>query len=138
GSHEGLACTRHEGYAVYKSVPYLVRRAQEDQTWSQTRLRVSAHALRHLLLCCAASWTKTSGTRGQMGNGFNLARLRVNRKVRKVLIRELLFADDAALVSHSAAGLHRLMDSFSAACSEAALIIKKTVVMHQAGSVAGN
>ena len=72
------------------------------------------------------------------GKLFNLARLRAKSKVRKVLVRELLFADDAALVSHSAAGLHRLMDRFSAACSEFALVIsiKKTVVMHQAGSAA--
>ena len=69
------------------------------------------------------------------GKLFNLARLRAKTKVRQVLVRELLFADDAALVSHSAAGLHRLLERFRAACSEFALIIsiKKTVVMHQNG-----
>ena len=76
------------------------------------------------------------------GKLFNLARLRAKSKVQKVLVRELLFADDAALVSHSAAGLHRLMDRFSAACSEFALVIsiKKTVVYAPSGkrSVAGN
>ena len=50
-----------------------------------------------------------------------------------MLVRELLFADDAALVSHSASGLQRLLNKFSAACAEFALVIstKKTVVMHQ-------
>lgn len=54
-------------------------------------------------------------------------------KVCKVLLRELLFADDAALVSHSASGLQRLLNKFSAACSEFAMVIstKETVVMRQ-------
>lgn len=64
---------------------------------------------------------------------FNLARLRAKTKVCKVLVRELFFADDAALVSHSAGGLQRLLNKFSAACSEFAMVIstKKTVVMQQ-------
>ena len=64
---------------------------------------------------------------------LNLARLRAKTKVRTVLVRELLFADDAALVSHSASSLQRLLNKFSAACAEFALVIstKKTVVMHQ-------
>lgn len=64
---------------------------------------------------------------------FNLARLRAKTKVCKVLVRELLFADDAALFSHSASGLQRLLNKFSAACSEFAMVIstKKTVVMRQ-------
>ena len=35
------------------------------------------------------------------GHLFNLPRLRAKTKVRKVLIRELLFADDAALTAHA-------------------------------------
>ena len=35
------------------------------------------------------------------GHLFNLPRLRAKAKVRKVLIRELLFADDAALTAHA-------------------------------------
>ena len=67
------------------------------------------------------------------GKMFNLARLRAKTKVRTVLVRELLFADDAALISLSASGLQRLLNKFSAACAEFALAIstKKTVVMHQ-------
>ena len=67
------------------------------------------------------------------GELFNLARLRDKTKVRKVLVREPLFADNAALVSHSASGIQRLLNKLSAACSEFALVIstKKTVVMPQ-------
>ena len=44
----------------------------------------------------------------------------------------MLFADDAALVSHTQEGLQCLMDRFSKACKEFALInIKKTEVMAQ-------
>ena len=35
------------------------------------------------------------------GNLFNLARLRAKTKVRRALIREMLFADDAALTAHT-------------------------------------
>ena len=52
------------------------------------------------------------------GKLFNIARLRTKTKTLKVLIRELLFADDAALASHSEAGLQRLVDKLSHACKE--------------------
>ncbi|KAI8510155.1 hypothetical protein Bbelb_125830 [Branchiostoma belcheri] len=67
------------------------------------------------------------------GRLFNLARLRAKTKVRKVLIREMLFADDAALTAHTEPALQRLMDRFSHACNEFALTIsiKKTQVMVQ-------
>ncbi|KAL9964360.1 hypothetical protein ACROYT_G027991 [Oculina patagonica] len=50
-----------------------------------------------------------------------------------VLIRELLFADDAALSSHSEAGLLRLVDKLSHACKEFGLTIslKKTNILVQ-------
>ena len=67
------------------------------------------------------------------GNLFNLSRLKARTKVRKVLIRELLFADDAALVSHSESGLQRLVDALSSACEKFGLKISltKTEVMGQ-------
>ena len=67
------------------------------------------------------------------GNLFNLSRLKARTKVRKVLIRELLFADDAALVSHSESGLQRLVDALSSACEKFGLTISltKTEVMGQ-------
>ena len=67
------------------------------------------------------------------GKLFNLKRLRAKTKIRKVLIREMLFADDAALSSHTEEDLQRLMDRFSHACKEFGLTIsiKKTNVMGQ-------
>ena len=67
------------------------------------------------------------------GKLFNLKRLRAKTKVTCVLIREMLFADDAALVSHTQEGLQCLMDRFSKACKEFSLTIsiKKTEVMAQ-------
>ena len=67
------------------------------------------------------------------GKLFNLARLRAVTKRRSVLIRELLFADDAAIVTHSDIELQSLVSKFSKACDEFGLkiSIKKTVVLAQ-------
>ena len=43
------------------------------------------------------------------GKLFNLARLRAKTKVRHVVIREMLFADDAVLVTHTIADLQQLI-----------------------------
>ena len=43
------------------------------------------------------------------GKLFNIARLRAKTKVTKVLIHEMLFADDAAVVSHTEEGLQQLV-----------------------------
>ena len=65
---------------------------------------------------------------------FNISRLCAKTKTRTVTIRDLLFADDAAIVSYQQHGLQRLMDKFSDACDLFGLIIsqKKTQVMGQA------
>ena len=67
------------------------------------------------------------------GGLFNLARLRAKTKVRKVLLREMLFADDAALAAHSEEALQRLIDRFAHACDEFGLTIslRKTDIMGQ-------
>ena len=67
------------------------------------------------------------------GSLFNLSRLREKTKVRKVLIRELLFADDAALTAHTEESLQRLITCFADACTEFGLTInlKKTNIMGQ-------
>ena len=64
---------------------------------------------------------------------FNLSRLRAKTRTRTVLIRELLFADDAALVSHTEQGLQELVDAFASACRDFALTIslKKTQILTQ-------
>ena len=67
------------------------------------------------------------------GKLYNLARLRAKTKVIEVLIRELLFADDAALTSHTEDGLQQLVTCLSLACKEFGLTIslKKTNVTAQ-------
>ena len=67
------------------------------------------------------------------GRLFNLARLRAKTKVLKVLIRDMLFADDAAVVTHTLEELQSLMDCFSQACKDFGLTIslKKTNVLGQ-------
>ena len=69
----------------------------------------------------------------QDGKLFNIARLRAKTKSYEVLLRELLFADDAALRSHSEEGLQRLVNKLSAACKEFGMTIslKKTNIMAQ-------
>ena len=52
------------------------------------------------------------------GRLFNLARLRAKTKIREVLIRDMLFADDAAVVAHTQEELQSLMDCFSQACKD--------------------
>ena len=67
------------------------------------------------------------------GRLFNLARLRAKTKVSEVLIRDMLFADDAAVVAHTQEELQSLMDCFSQACKDFGLTIslKKTNVLGQ-------
>ena len=64
---------------------------------------------------------------------LNLARLRVKTKVRKDLIRDMLFADDAAVATHTQEELQSLMDCFPQACKDFGLAIslKKTNVLGQ-------
>ena len=67
------------------------------------------------------------------GKLFNMRRLRAKSKRRKISIKELLFADDAALVAHSEPKLQALIDRLQDACAKFSLTItvKKTVVMAQ-------
>ena len=72
-------------------------------------------------------------TRGE-GKLFNLARLKGMTEVRTVLIKEMLFADDAALTSHTEEAFQQLISKFA----YAALIwdVKKTNVMDVTASTA--
>jgi hypothetical protein len=67
------------------------------------------------------------------GRLHNLARLRAKTNIRHVTIREALFADDAALATHTEEVIQRLIDYFALACDEFGLTIsiKKTEVMGQ-------
>ena len=67
------------------------------------------------------------------GRLFTPVRLKTKRMVKKSTVRDLLFADDAALVAHSAQDLRILLSQFSSACSDSGLTIslKKTKVLNQ-------
>ena len=67
------------------------------------------------------------------GRLFNLGRLRAKTKVREALIRDMLFADDAAVTTHTQQEMQALMDRFSQACKVFGLTIslKKTNVLGQ-------
>jgi len=71
------------------------------------------------------------------GGLFNLSRLRAKPKNKRVLIRELLYADDAALVAHSEVHLQNLCERFAKACNDFSMTInlKKTVVMSLGTSI---
>ena len=64
------------------------------------------------------------------GDLFNFARLRAKRKVKNFTVRDILFADGAALVAHSAHDLQTLLSPFSSACCDFGVTIslKKTKV----------
>ena len=51
------------------------------------------------------------------GKLFNLSRLRVKTEVQLRCLRHVLFADDAAVTTHSAEDLQQLMTRFSAKVS---------------------
>ena len=53
---------------------------------------------------------------------FNLSRLKAKTKVRTVLMKEMLFADDAAVTSHTEEGLQQLINQLVHACKEFGLI----------------
>jgi len=59
--------------------------------------------------------------------------LYIYTKVRQLLLREMLFADDAALASHTQEGLQSLVNCLAHACREFGLTnsLKKTNVMGQ-------
>lgn len=66
-----------------------------------------------------------------------MARLCAKTKVRMVLIREMLFADDAALTAHTEEALQQLITRFAEAYNDFGLTIslKKTNIMGQDGSL---
>ena len=67
------------------------------------------------------------------GSLFNLAHLKARTKVCEALIRDMLFADNARVMTHTQRELQLLMDHFSQACKDFRLIIslKKTNILGQ-------
>ena len=66
-------------------------------------------------------------------NSLNVARLRAKTKVKTVLVRDILFDDDAALETHSEIAMQRLINKFASAYENFDLTIspKKTNVSAQ-------
>ncbi|XP_076458072.1 uncharacterized protein LOC143291792 [Babylonia areolata] len=60
-----------------------------------------------------------------------LIRLQAKKKIQEALIRDMLFADDAAVTTHNQQELQALMDRFSQACKDFGLTIslKKTNIL---------
>ena len=67
---------------------------------------------------------------------FTVAHFRAKTKTTNILVSELLFADDSALIAHSAEEIQRIVDAFANASSKFGLKIniKKTEVMFQPNS----
>ena len=67
------------------------------------------------------------------GNLFKLSRLRDKTRVHEKYVRDLLFANDAAITTHTQEDLQRLLDRFSEVCRHYGLTIRlaKTHVMGQ-------
>ena len=64
---------------------------------------------------------------------FNVAHFRAKTNTTRILMTELLFADDSALVAHSAEEMQTIVDAFSDASKKFGLKIniKKTEVLYQ-------
>ena len=64
---------------------------------------------------------------------FNVSQLKAKTLTKKNLVREMLFADDSAVVAHSAEDIQKLIDSFAKAASQFSLKIniKKTECLYQ-------
>ena len=80
---------------------------------------VLAPTLFSILFSMVLSYAFNTSTEGVFlhtradGKLFNLARLRAKTKVRHVVIREMLFADDAALMTRTMEDLQQLIDKLS-------------------------
>ena len=72
----------------------------------------------------------------QSADLFNVALFRAKTKTTRILMRELLFADDTELVAHSAEEIQKIVDAFSDASKKFSLRIniKKTEVLYQINS----
>ena len=82
------------------------------------------------------TWAMASTNNPDSGDLFNVAHFRAKTKTTRILTRELLFADDSALVAHSAEEMQKIVDAFSDASKKFGLKIniKKTEVLYQPNS----
>ena len=108
--------------------------------WGQERLCSGPHALLHLPITNARQgFPRHGGWHIQSRHNadlFNVTHFRAKTKTTRILMRELLFADDSALVAHSAEEMQKTVDAFSDASKKFGLKIniKKTEVLYQPNS----
>ena len=81
------------------------------------------------------TWGKAS-TSKQRADLFNVEQFRAKTKTTRILTRELLYADDSALVAHSAEEMQNIKDAFSDASKKFGLkfSVKKPEVLYQPNS----
>ena len=82
--------------------------------------------LKHAFGSCTQGFNAHTRSDGRL---FNPSRPKAKTKVWETVIRDMIFADDAALVTHSEEQLQSLVDCFSRACMT--ISIKETNVMGQ-------
>ena len=72
-----------------------------------------------------------ASTYRQSADLFNVAHFRAKTKTTRILMRELLFVDDSALVAYTAEEMQKIVDAFSDASKKFGLKIniKNTVVL---------
>ena len=109
--------------------------------WGQARLCTGPHALLHLPISDPRCGFPRHGDgvyiqSRQSADLFIESHFIANAKTTRILLRELLFADDSALVAHSAEEMQKIVDAFSNASKKFGLkiIIKKTEVLYQPDS----
>ena len=62
----------------------------------------------------------------------SISRLKAKTKVCQIRVRDLLYADDTGLVSHTISDLQRMLDMFAAGSAGLSNNIGKTEVLYQA------
>ena len=95
------------------------------------------HALLHLPISNARRGIPRHGAylqSRQSADLFNVAHFRAKTKTTRILTRELLFADDSALVAHSAEEMQKIVSSMRERSFSLKINIKKTEVLYQPNS----
>ena len=113
--------------STLKSFPFFSGVTEQGCVLAPTLLGiVFSLLLRHAFKTCREGVRIHTREDGRL---FNIARLRAKTKVTSVRIRGMLFADDAALESHTEDGLQQLVTRFSVACEHfgPTISLKKTL-----------
>jgi len=129
GFHNHMQASVHYNGSTSKAFP-VTRGVKQGCVLAPTLFAIYFSAL---LLCAFSSTSSVLLHSRSSGKLFNLSRFMARSETRRVFIRELLYADDAALVAHSIADTQVLCNSFAAACIDFGMKISlsKSVVLVQ-------